>query len=334
MAKAHSQIRAWPATGIEPVPACPVCGSSARAKAITDLKDEIFFSAPGEWSMSRCGECRSLYLDPRPTEASIHIAYDGYYTHQPEGEYRSDGGEASPGKRKLGLGALKAVVRNLFSGVSEDYVSRVGAPPRPGARLLDIGCGNGGFLTRAGAAGWDVFGCDFDPGAVRTARAVGAEVRLGGAETFLDQQGSFDAITLSHVIEHVYRPSELLDICWLLLSEKGRIFIDTPNSDALGLKIYSRHWRGLEPPRHLVLFNWESLERSLKAAGFQRPERLPQRRLALSVWLASDRIRSGASPYDAGATPSRRFWREFPLLMAIPENRTEFVTLTAEKVTS
>jgi SAM-dependent methyltransferase len=211
------------------------------------------------------------------------------------------------------------------------YRERVPLPStaeRP--RLLDIGCGNGEYLARAREAGWDVFGCDFDPAAVRAARASGAEVREGGAEAFADSLASFDAVTLSHIIEHVHDPAALLAQCRNLLKPGGTLFIDTPNADARGLTLFRRSWRGLEPPRHLVLFNWDGLERLLAGSGFETVERLPQKGLSLSLWMASDRIRSGVRP-GAPGRPSPRLLASLPLLAALPWRRTEFVTLRARK---
>ncbi|MCQ4188507.1 hypothetical protein, partial [Methylocystis suflitae] len=71
----------WSETELESVYACPVCGCVDRKILQEDLIDNVFFIAPGKWTLYRCNRCRSAYLDPRPTQASIGKAYAAYYTH-------------------------------------------------------------------------------------------------------------------------------------------------------------------------------------------------------------------------------------------------------------
>ena len=71
---------------------------------------------------------------------------------------------------------------------------------------------------------------------------------------------SFDAVIMSHVIEHVPQPRELLAECARLLKLGGRLVMLTPNAESFGLDYYGRCWRGLEPPRHLQIFSQPALE--------------------------------------------------------------------------
>ncbi|HYW16170.1 MAG TPA: class I SAM-dependent methyltransferase [Allosphingosinicella sp.] len=314
---------AWPADGLAVLGRCPACGETGRSLFLDRLRDTTFYSAPGEWTLWRCARCRSLYLDPQPTPETVGLAYDSYYTHAAS----PDAGEAP--KRS----GLRAALVGRLSRSEPAYVERVAFPEgaiRP--RLLDIGCGNGEYLVRARKAGWEVFGCDFDPAAVKAARETGAEVREGGAEAFIDSPGSFDAVTLGHVVEHVHDPAGLLALCRDLLKPGGAIFVDTPNAEARGLRLFGRSWRGLEPPRHLILFNWSGLEQLMIRTGFEALEPLPQPGLSLTLWLASDRIRSGHRP-EAPRRPSLRLLAALPLLARVPRRRTEFVTLRARKPT-
>ncbi len=57
----------WPAEDLEDLGHCPVCGVTERTSLYDNLRDKIFFSAPGAWKMWRCGGCGVGYLDPRPT---------------------------------------------------------------------------------------------------------------------------------------------------------------------------------------------------------------------------------------------------------------------------
>ncbi|MGZ8219401.1 hypothetical protein [Methylomagnum sp.] len=68
----------WPADGLETQADCPVCGSPDRELVHPELRDRIFFCATGRWRMHRC---RAGSLHPRPTPATIGMAYEAYYTH-------------------------------------------------------------------------------------------------------------------------------------------------------------------------------------------------------------------------------------------------------------
>ena len=71
----------WPAHGLEYVNCCPVCCSTERKLLYEGLTDRVFFCAPGEWTLYRCQQCGSAYLDPRPTLDTIGLAYSKYFTH-------------------------------------------------------------------------------------------------------------------------------------------------------------------------------------------------------------------------------------------------------------
>ena len=70
--------QAWPAHELEPVDACPYCGSRRFALAFSDVQDWAFRTAAGAWGFKDCLDCHSLYLATRPQEAFISKAYGSY----------------------------------------------------------------------------------------------------------------------------------------------------------------------------------------------------------------------------------------------------------------
>lgn len=339
--------RDWPAQDLEGVERCPVCDSEDRRLLYEGLHDRLF-GAPGRWTVYSCLACGSAYLDPRPTRESIGRAYERYFTH-----------EATGRENLHGLGWWRRVRRAVANGYlnrrfGTDYrpSSRLGGwllqfvpgprhsldalgrhlpRPAPGMSLLDVGCGNGDFLDIARRAGWRVMGVEPDPVAVEVARSRGLDVRLGTIEALAGMTRAFDVITLSHVIEHVHDPLSLLMRCRMLLRPNGWIWIDTPNLDSFGHRRYGAAWRGLEPPRHLVLFTIGSLTQALRQAGFGRVEWAPWRPVASGTYAVSEAIRSHETYSDGKAVPLspkihgvcadvgasfRQRWREFLTLTA------------------
>jgi SAM-dependent methyltransferase len=271
----------WPADGLEAVPACPVCGSTERGVLHAGMRDRAFRAAPGSWTLMRCRGCRSAYLDPRPTPETIELAYRSYYTHgsappppavgrvrqRLAGDYRRarwgySVGAAIPGGRLL---SRVAPAR----GATVDREIRH-LPATPGGRLLDVGCGSGAFVAQMAELGWRAEGIDPDPTAVAGARKAGLDVKEGMVADLepAEHAGAYDAITLSHVIEHLHDPAGDLRRIRDLLPPGGLLWIATPNLEALGLRRFGRDWVNLDPPRHLVLFTRASLERLTRDAGF------------------------------------------------------------------
>jgi SAM-dependent methyltransferase len=136
-------------------------------------------------------------------------------------------------------------------------------------RLLDVGFGRGEFLRSMREHGWQVKGLEPDHGAVEAARAEGLDVEQGLIDDAPYPSESFDAITLSHVIEHLHDPVASLTACNRLLKAGGVLWIATPNIASRAQRRFGRDWFGLDPPRHLVIFTRKSLERALRRTGFE-----------------------------------------------------------------
>jgi SAM-dependent methyltransferase len=80
---------------------------------------------------------------------------------------------------------------------------------------------------------------------------------------------SFDAITMSHVIEHVHDPVALLKECYRILKPAGYLVVTTPNINSWGHKKFEENWIHLDPPRHLHLFSQNTLQTCAEKAGCQ-----------------------------------------------------------------
>jgi len=306
----------------ETLGACPVCGARERVMLHAALSDDTFRAAPGTWTLWRCAGCTGAYLDPRPDRASIGAAYQGYFTHAtttPDGALswkgrirlwmengylcRRYGADRRPRSQ---LGGLLYGLLLPYRHMSDVHFRHLPGPGRNRA-LLDVGCGNGSFLVQAQACGWHAEGVDPDPLAAAEGSRKGVRVRAGGLDLYAGQSGCFDVITLSHVIEHVHDPGATLADCHRLLKPGGLLWIATPNIDSCGHAHFGRLWRGLEAPRHLVLFNEKVLRRALEDAGFSESRRLPSQLLEHFVMArASHAMAQGLLPHESSARlPSR-----------------------------
>jgi 2-polyprenyl-3-methyl-5-hydroxy-6-metoxy-1,4-benzoquinol methylase len=117
--------------------------------------------------------------------------------------------------------------------------------------------------------GWHAVGVDLDPIAVKNAKSKGLVVHQGILADQKFKNDSFDAIVLSHVIEHVPDPLSLLKECERVLKAGGHLVLITPNNRSFCHQLFKSDWRSLEPPRHLYVFNLETLKQISRKAGFQ-----------------------------------------------------------------
>lgn len=343
----------WLPEGLERLNRCPVCRSESREPLYENLTDDTFACAAGNWSLHRCNGCGNGYLDPRPDEKSIGLAYRSYYTHS-RGAIREEYDQ---------LGALRKFRRMVSNGYTNNKYgtsyspssSRMGRMvrwipalrqgldvqfrwlprPRPGDRILDVGCGNGAFLGLAASCGWEAYGVDPDPGAIQQAHSRAKEARLGGIDAFADMEGRFRAITFSHSIEHVHDPRHVMRNAFKLLEENGVLYVDTPNIDSRGRLRFGRKWRGLEVPRHLVLFTPNGLEKVLEEEGFRVESRVRRTSVSAGMYWSSQLITCGQSPYDQPSRKLRLVSRIWAALSCITSwSRLEFITLVARRISS
>jgi len=342
----------WPNEGLEHLGSCPVCGTSQRTVLHKDVVDNVFFCSPGIWTLWQCEKCRIAYLDPRPTPDTIHLAYANYYTHQQAGgkdDYASLSSFRKLRRRLVNgytnwrystttqpsssLGVLAAFVMPSLKRVLDRQYRHMPRLPEGGGRLLDVGCGDGSFLSLARTCGWDVVGLDPDAKAAANAAKQGLTVHEGGIEYFEGKTGLFDVITLNHVIEHVYDPAMVLKTCHALLKPGGQIWLETPNIDSFGHARFQKNWRGLETPRHLVLFNHHSLNQAFISAGFPAPRERGRPSACAGMYQASLAMVEGRSPYELAVV--RNAQRLEAAIAAFAEiflpSRREFLTVTARK---
>jgi len=170
------------------------------------------------------------------------------------------------------IGRLLGVLPWLYPGRSAelDFSVMWLRLPRPFAKLLDVGSGSGWLVAHLGVLGWEAEGVDFDQAAVHTARASGLKIHHGSLADQRFGPESFDAVTMSHSLEHVPDPLELLSEARRVLRPGGRLAIATPNTRSLLHRGFGEHWFALDPPRHLHLFNRTALKAALRKTGFER----------------------------------------------------------------
>ncbi len=150
----------------------------------------------------------------------------------------------------------------------------------PGCEVLDVGIGGGALGQHLSSVrGCRVDGATISP--VEAARAAGHYRRIEVADlgaTKLDSLFGgrrYDAIICADVLEHLPRPTAVLDSCSLLLADGGRLLLSIPNVAYSGLiaELLSGEFRyrteGLLDRTHVRFFTRRSLLRLLREQGWQ-----------------------------------------------------------------
>lgn len=227
---------------------CPICEQDrARVFAVDYYGFRIV----------RCETCQLLYLHPRP---NFNWLVENLYVE----EYH----QTLPAVAEM----PDAIRRYLFSRQLEGIERHV-----QGGSLLDVGCGQGGFLAFAQQRGWRVYGTEVSPELVSALqRALPQGTFFCGRLDEVDFRGQrFDAIYLNHVLEHTQNPVLLLKQAAELLRESGVIYVSVPNVASLDarlknllshLRLKRKRFRHLAALHHLWFFTAETLERATRAA--------------------------------------------------------------------
>lgn len=216
----------------------------------------------GHYSLFLCLSCRLQFWDPREL-------YPDFYEDEQAYAYIL-----------FHRGALNLPKWNEWFLKNHDHAGA------EGKKLLDIGCGNGLFLSEAQKFGYDVYGIDLDAKSISVARQkYGLDnVHAMNLERFVEfaeaMNLSFDEITFFEVLEHQPDPQAFLESVKRLLKPGGRISGSVPNRDRAYAEGDRKNGDDL-PPHHFLWLNEEAL-RNLFARFDLR--NLSVHRLTYSLW--------------------------------------------------
>ncbi len=257
---------------------CPVCGS-AEIKYVLSAKD---YTVSGKnFPIAECNSCSLRFTQDVPDAVSIVPYYksEDYISHTDTSKGLINRLYQSVRKRTL---RKKRKLVEKITGVKS-------------GKLLDVGSGTGAFVNEMKQNGWQVTGLEPDADAKAVAKKI-HNIELEDISRFYQlKAGSYDAITLWHVLEHVHDLSAYVQQLKSLLKENGRLFIAVPNYTSKDADIYKECWAAYDVPRHLYHFSPRSMQALMEKNGLNLLACKP-------MWYDSFYISMLSSKYRQGKT--------------------------------
>jgi SAM-dependent methyltransferase len=208
-----------------------------------------------------CRTCRLIRLHPRPHPDQLHRYYPESYW------FTADTSQT---------GHWEQVYRRFVLTDHARFVERAIRESDQKGTVLDVGCGGGLLLEllkqrqHTGKVAGPFVGLDFSIDAAAAAwNRSGVGVVCGSLTEAPLKPGSCAAVTMFHVLEHLYDPASYLEAAHGLLAQDGRLVVQVPNAACWQFLLFGERWNGIDVPRHLVNFRASDLERLLEACGFE-----------------------------------------------------------------
>ncbi len=200
----------------------------------------------------KCGSCGLTFLSPFPDEEAIKKLYSE--------DYYLAWGIQEPKNLEL----VRSIKMATFRRELEHLRKYVGS-----GKILDIGCAMGFFLEAARESNWDVYGVELSTYAAKIAQqTLGQKIYNGALEAAKFEDGFFEVVVMSDLLEHVTDPASFLTEVMRIIKPGGLLMIVTPNLESLSAKIMRRHWNHFNQ-EHLYYFSPGTISRFLKEKSFE-----------------------------------------------------------------
>lgn len=256
---------------------CPVCNSSA----ITEYGKAIDHAVSGEsFLLMQCAACTLVFTQDIPSAGDM----DPYYQSK---QYISHSDTKEDLVSKLYHKVRKITLRLKVRLIVKTTSKIVG-------HHLDIGAGTGAFVHAMEKSGWNSIGIEPNESARKRANELYLASIYSMEELDNFSEGSYTAITMWHVLEHVQHLHEMIRKIVYVLDRDGVLFIAVPNYLSFDAGFYGSQWAAYDVPRHLYHFSFQSMQHLLEQHGLQIEKVRPMWFDSFYVSMLSEKYRKGS----------------------------------------
>jgi 2-polyprenyl-3-methyl-5-hydroxy-6-metoxy-1,4-benzoquinol methylase len=250
---------------------CPVCQGNSFVHHLACIDHTVSHET---FTIIKCRTCDLLITSPRPDQSEIGKYYQSsnYISHTTATSSLFDVVYKIARAFTL-LWKIKLLKENIKHNTNPQ-------------KILDIGCGTGEFLAKCKQKGFSITGVE--PSDVARANAE-KETEQHIYSSLENVQGTFDCITLWHVLEHVHDLNHYVTELKNKLSKNGTIFIAVPNHECRDAQFYKEQWAGYDVPRHLWHFNRKSMTTLINNHSLRLQKVLPMKLDAFYVSMLSEK---------------------------------------------
>ncbi len=218
---------------------------------------------------------------------------------------------------------LEQWYRRFVLGDHLRFVERALEESEESGLVLDVGCGGGLFLQMLRERkNVRVAGLDFSLDAANVAwRRAGVPVVCATLSRAPIAPESCAAITMFHVLEHLYEPASYLDAAHRLLRPDGRLIIQVPNAACWQFLLFGERWNGIDVPRHLINFRLTDIDSLLDHCGFEvlrhKHFSLRDNPAGMATSIAPSLDPMARRLRGVVETPRERLWKDFVYLALV-----------------
>ena len=223
-------------------------------------------------------ELHMFFTEPKPSAVDLPSYYESedYISH-------TDGARSLFERMYQ---AVKQITLSRKHSLLKKHISSQGT-------VLDIGAGTGDFLAHLSKKGWSVQGVEPS----KQARELAANKNVVLQNELPKDSSTYDAITMWHVLEHVYDLETQWSWLKKHLAKDGSLFIAVPNFESHDASIYGAAWAAYDVPRHLYHFSKKAMQLLAEENELEVVAIEPMKFDAYYVSLLSEKYKNGRMRY-------------------------------------
>lgn len=195
----------------------------------------------------QCPQCALVWVNPQLTDDAVSEIYAVGFK-QKQGRH-----PVYPGKNRF-----------------HEALSFIAPYRKDGGRVLDVGTFTGHFLVAAREDGWQFpEGTEISQDSAQIARdEYDLTIHIGDLLSIGLAPNTYDAITLSDVIEHVSDPLATIQKAHDLLRSGGVLYMHTPHFNSIPRYIHGKKWNVFFP-WHRTIFTAKAMREMLESNGYR-----------------------------------------------------------------